>query len=88
MKFSVVVPTFNRQASLRQTLAAMMPLGALALWVRLGMVVWVSIVSQIKRAVQITVPHIKKFLAAFFPIRNLLSSSHQVPSFNIIFNVY
>jgi hypothetical protein len=36
-------------------------------------VVWVSIVSQIKRAVQITVPHIKKFLAAFFPIRNLLS---------------
>ena len=36
MRFSLIIPTFNRQATLRQTLAAMLPLSGLALWVRLG----------------------------------------------------
>jgi hypothetical protein len=35
-------------------------------------------VSQMKAAVQMAVPKIKKFLAAFFPIRDLLSSDRRL----------
>jgi hypothetical protein len=35
-------------------------------------------VSQMKTAVQMAVPKIKKFLEAFFPIRNLLSCDRRL----------
>ena len=42
---------------------------SLSVLVRLGMEIWVSIVSQMKMAVQTTVPQIKKLRAVFLSIK-------------------
>jgi hypothetical protein len=47
---------------------------SLSVFVRLGIVVWVSLVSQRKTTAQMAVPHIKKFRAAFFSIGTLLDN--------------
>jgi hypothetical protein len=63
MHYSTVIPTFNRQATLRQTLAAMLPLGGLALWVRLGMeamlFLGVYVVLTALTSRQIVVEHVR-----------------------------